>query len=186
MYTFYIDTHMEKIVLILFQNGHILDKREEVGKVHSSEVMPMIEDLWNKNHIDASFLSNIIVITGPGSFTGVRIGVVLAKILSYCKDIPIKALTYLEVLTIQRHDHFVGVQDRNGMFIGEFDPNALLQNDYFYLKNTELSNFKHSIVTSIPIDYELVYRYALKKEDTPSHLLCPIYVKKIDVGGILK
>ena len=96
MNTLFISTFDKLITIALLKNGKLIDKLELVSnKNHSEFVMNMINDILNNNNIDTSFLNEIIVVNGPGSFTGVRIGVIIAKTLAYTLNIPIKTITSL-------------------------------------------------------------------------------------------
>ncbi|MCL5113343.1 MAG: tRNA (adenosine(37)-N6)-threonylcarbamoyltransferase complex dimerization subunit type 1 TsaB [Patescibacteria group bacterium] len=55
----------------------------------SEDLLIKIEKLFNKNKLKFSDLSGIIVYKGPGSFTGLRIGISLANALSYSLNKPI-------------------------------------------------------------------------------------------------
>ena len=61
-------------------------------------MFPAIKEL-----IDEQKLDEIIVVNGPGSFTGVRLGVTIAKTLAYTLNIPIKTISSLEVSSISNN-----------------------------------------------------------------------------------
>ncbi|WP_458414992.1 tRNA (adenosine(37)-N6)-threonylcarbamoyltransferase complex dimerization subunit type 1 TsaB [Schinkia sp. CFF1] len=69
-----------------------------LNKNHSVRVMPAIHDLMNEVGIAPKQLERIIVAHGPGSYTGVRIGVTIAKTLAWTLNIPIVGVSSLEVL----------------------------------------------------------------------------------------
>ena len=56
---------------------------------HFSNLMPAIDDLLRKVSLGPQQLNGLIVALGPGSFTGIRIGLSVAKGLSQCLNIPI-------------------------------------------------------------------------------------------------
>ena len=55
----------------------------------TKEIIPKIKKLLEENHLSLEQLEGIAVCTGPGLFTGTRIGVMTAKTLSYASDIPL-------------------------------------------------------------------------------------------------
>ena len=73
------------------------EKREilEVGKNHAQVLMKKIDEVLNGIKIED--LDEIIVGVGPGSYTGVRVGVVVAKMFSWTKNIPLKKVSSLYI-----------------------------------------------------------------------------------------
>lgn len=67
-------------------------------KTHSQTLMPMIEEVTNMINLDLSELDIIAVSKGPGSFTGLRIGVATAKGLAHTLEIPIVGVPTLDAL----------------------------------------------------------------------------------------
>ena len=188
MYTLFIDTHFSQITLVLYKNG-IVEKIEqrESNQSHSHFIMPMIASLLDDNKVRVNDIKELIVVNGPGSFTGVRIGVTIAKTMAYCLQIPIKMITSLELIVATINDKSlkqVAINDRNGYFVGIFDENNSLVKDYFYLSNKDYREYKeaNTIYDNISnIDYQLVYNFAKSKESVNPHSVNPIYVKKIEV-----
>ncbi len=76
----------------------ILGQTELAGRTYSATLISAIADLLRSTGIEFSSLDGIVVVNGPGSFTGVRVGVSAAKGLAQGADIPVVALTRLEVL----------------------------------------------------------------------------------------
>jgi len=95
MYTLYIDTHYINLVIALYKDNKVIAKKELSSNKHSSYTVPTINDILKEKNITIKELNEVIVINGPGSFTGVRIGILLAKILGYTLNIPIKSISYL-------------------------------------------------------------------------------------------
>ena len=185
MYSLFIDTHSETIKIILFKDGKILSNKEKTSNMHHSVyTMPMIDEILNENHISTNELDEIFVVNGPGSFTGVRIGVTIAKTLAYLRNIPIKSISTLEMKAIfVNSDKKIVLEDeKNGKYIGIFDKdNNLIE--YKYLKNSEYEEYKdnNDIIIVDNIDYEKVYEYLKNKEVENPHGVNPLYIKKIEV-----
>jgi tRNA threonylcarbamoyladenosine biosynthesis protein TsaB len=83
----------------------ILDNEEVIGEMitnikknHSIRLMPAIQSLMEECSIEPSQLERIVVAEGPGSYTGVRIGVTIAKTLAWTLSIPLVGVSSLEVL----------------------------------------------------------------------------------------
>lgn len=67
-------------------------------KTHSQKLMPIVVSLLEKLDIKVKDLDYIAVANGPGSFTGVRIGLSTAKGLAHANDIPMIEVSSLEGL----------------------------------------------------------------------------------------
>ncbi|WP_078543039.1 tRNA (adenosine(37)-N6)-threonylcarbamoyltransferase complex dimerization subunit type 1 TsaB [Litchfieldia alkalitelluris] len=83
----------------------LLDDTKVIGEVitnlkknHSVRVMPAIEQLLKECDVRPNELNKIVVAKGPGSYTGVRIGVTIAKTLAWTLNIPLVGVSSLEVL----------------------------------------------------------------------------------------
>ncbi len=77
-------------------------------KNHSVRLMPAIESLLQEVDVKPSELDKIIVAKGPGSYTGVRIGVSVAKTMAWALNIPITGVSSLEVVA-QNGKYFDGL-----------------------------------------------------------------------------
>ena len=69
--------------------------------VHSEKLMPMISDLLKNADTDLENVGAIAVSMGPGSFTGLRIGLTIAKGLSVGRNIPIIPVPTFDALALQ-------------------------------------------------------------------------------------
>lgn len=66
------------------------------GKQHSVLLMPLIEDLLKKTEISTGDLTHLALNIGPGSFTGLRIGLSVLEAMSYALGIPLYSYTSFE------------------------------------------------------------------------------------------
>jgi len=67
-------------------------------KNHSVRAMPAIEHLMKECDVKPEQLTKVVVAKGPGSYTGVRIGVTIAKTIAWARNIPLVGVSSLEVL----------------------------------------------------------------------------------------
>ena len=64
----------------IIENTNLIDKLEiENGLTHSQNLMPLIQELLDKNNLNLANIDGFICDIGPGSFTGIRIGVATVK-----------------------------------------------------------------------------------------------------------
>ena len=68
---------------ILKDDGSIVMKLDESGRPHSVSLMPLLDELLEENGMSVADADAIAVDVGPGSFTGVRIGVSAANALAF-------------------------------------------------------------------------------------------------------
>lgn len=105
-----IDTSNYVLGVALLEDDVIIGEYiTNVKKNHSVRVMPAIETLMKDCDIKPADLSKIIVAKGPGSYTGVRIGVTIAKTLAWTLNIPLAGVSSLEVLAASAGRYFDGV-----------------------------------------------------------------------------
>lgn len=182
MYTLYIDTHFINLVVGLFKDDKLLEKLCLESNSHSINTINLIKEIMDNNKISVDDIKEIIVINGPGSFTGVRIGIVIAKMFGYTKNIVIKEISYSQALALNYDESVVvGIKDYNGIFGAEFDSNHNLINDYFYINNRDMSNYQGNIKLEENVDLNKVYQFLKTKDGISPHTLKPLYVKKIEV-----
>lgn len=94
-----IDTANTPLAIALVKDGQVI--AEEVANVklnHSGGAMPAIDRLFTRAQMKPADLQAIAVSEGPGSYTGVRIGVTIAKTLAWTLNIPIVGVSSLKVL----------------------------------------------------------------------------------------
>lgn len=77
----------------------ILELHQE--NVHSQKLMMLVKDLLDRTSLRASELQAVAVSSGPGSYTGLRIGVSIAKGLAFAHEIPLIAVDTLEAMAHQ-------------------------------------------------------------------------------------
>lgn len=82
----------------LVQEGAVAELSEPMSNGHDARLAPLVERLMKEEGRRFSDLTRIAVVVGPGSFTGVRVGVAFARGLSLALDIPSAGITSLEAL----------------------------------------------------------------------------------------
>lgn len=99
-YILSIETATKNCSVSLSLDGNTICTREisDEGYSHAEKLHVFIEEVLNEAQIDFSKLSAVAVSQGPGSYTGLRIGVSAAKGICYALNIPLIAVDTLEVL----------------------------------------------------------------------------------------
>jgi tRNA threonylcarbamoyladenosine biosynthesis protein TsaB len=94
-----IETSTPVCSIALAENDNILALRESTEeKSHAGNLAVFIEEILNEKKISVQDLDAIAIGKGPGSYTGLRIGVATAKGLAYGAKIPLVAVSTLETL----------------------------------------------------------------------------------------
>ena len=193
---FYIDTTSDYLYSCIYQDGKVLTelkkKLEHDLSVYSvDEINKMMESI-NIKPID---IDKIIVVTGPGSFTGIRIGVTIAKIFAYTLNKKITTITSLDAManSINTDDLIVPLIDaRRGYVYAKIidHDNIIMEDSYLSLEKLLLIlnglNKKYGIITNNHFDFEtkeyspnfkkIIDKYKDKENINP-HLVNPTYFK---------
>ena len=85
-------------ISILDNNNIIAEKHNDEETTHSQKLMPLINDILNENNLTLDDINLLACCQGPGSFTGIRIGISTVKAFADVKNIPIIGVTSLESL----------------------------------------------------------------------------------------
>lgn len=187
MYSLFIDTHDLDLVIALYKDKKLKDKEiKESLRNHSDYTMPIIDEIIKRNNIGIHDIKEILVVNGPGSFTGVRIGVTIAKMLAYTLNIPIKSIDSITMYGISDNDKnkkLVLIPDVKGSYGGVFENNTLI-GELFYKSKSELEEYinENNInkIVENNIDFNKIIEYFENIEPTLAHLVNPIYVKVIE------
>lgn len=102
-------------------------------KTHSENLIPLIDQLFKITNKNVSELSLIACDVGPGSFTGIRIGISTAKAIAEVNQIPVVSCSSLEGLSYNCNSNTICslIDARNNqVYCGIFDTNHQLIKDY--------------------------------------------------------
>jgi tRNA threonylcarbamoyladenosine biosynthesis protein TsaB len=103
-----IDTATKHIFLSLIIDGKERQFTYEEGiNNHSVTIIPYLEDMLKKENMTLRDLDQIIVGIGPGSYTGVRIGVTVAKMIGYLNDPEVYTVSSLALIASSSEKPFV-------------------------------------------------------------------------------
>ncbi|RFU63134.1 tRNA (adenosine(37)-N6)-threonylcarbamoyltransferase complex dimerization subunit type 1 TsaB [Peribacillus glennii] len=104
-----IDTSNFSLGIALAKGDQVIGEYiTNIKKNHSLRVMPAIERLVGDCDLKTADLKKIVVARGPGSYTGVRIGVTIAKTLAWTLNIPLAGVSSLEFLAANGR-YFTGI-----------------------------------------------------------------------------
>ncbi len=209
MKTLFIDSSRKSLSIALAEKDRLLFiSNVESYSRHSNFLMNEINNNLNKSNLTIYDIDNVVVLNGPGSFTGIRVGVTVAKVICWVLSKKLYQLNNLESLKVGIDDDVVisVIPDKpNSSYVGIYDKNNTIE-DYVSIDN-DVFNFigkkitivsmeendfskklkeKLSVNNNVNIkfikdyDYLNVINYALLNKNIIPHLAEPIYLKKID------
>ena len=121
-----VDTSSSNCAVALLEDDKLIDENSlNNGKTHSENLMPLIDELLKRNNIFLDSIGLISVSIGPGSFTGIRIGIASIKPMAQVYNIKVAGVTSLETLAK------IDETDRNKIcLIAIFDKNYNILEEY--------------------------------------------------------
>jgi len=189
MNTIFISTYDNLITIGLIQNDRLIGEENQPSeRSHAEHLLPLVDGILQKNRLTIKDLTEIIVVNGPGSFTGVRLGVTVTKTLSFCLKIPIKIISTNEALAISNglvDKKIISINDPKGKYYGIFENNKLLD-ELDYLSNEKFADFISNnpnllIVSNQKLDILAIYHHLKDRPPINPHLVNPVYIKQIEV-----
>lgn len=200
MISLFLDTSSSYLNIAILKDGKVLKEEysfleKDLSKYALFNIKKMITSLSLKpNDID-----EILCVNGPGSFTGLRVGVTIAKTYTWGLNKDLYSVSSLYVMTssITGKDYIIPIIDarRNYFFAAIYDKNynVILKDSYIkkeeLLKEIEKLDGSYSFIstTSIKDIDTILYKpnilnmyNHLKKEKVEPHLLVPNYLKKTE------
>lgn len=149
-----IDTATKSIYLALIIDGKVADViNQEGASNHSVTIMPLIDELLKKHELELRKLDGILVGIGPGSYTGIRIGVAIAKMIAYLNPIKLYTFSSLALLaSCSDSDYILAAIDarRGNAFLSTYKQNNGLLTVVSEDQLTDFKQFKNDI--KIPFD----------------------------------
>lgn len=93
------DTSMARCSAAVWRDGRVLAEREaEIARGHAEALMPMVSAVMDEAGVAFSGLTRIGVTVGPGSFTGLRIGLAAARGLALGSGVPAFGVSTLQAI----------------------------------------------------------------------------------------
>ena len=196
MTTFYIDTSSSYLYTGIVKDNNLLnEKKELLGHNLSIYTQDMVKRMFDEVNLKPNDIDKIIIVNGPGSFTGIRIGVTLAKIFAYSLNKKITIISSLEAMSksIKTDKLIVPLIDarREACYAAIYDNDKCIL-DGCYLTLEKLSLFLNGLgkeyvfVSNDKFDFETVkynpdileiVKYYQDKEDINPHFVNPSYLK---------
>lgn len=197
MIVLFIDTSSTDVSIALIKDNRILSNiTKSIPNQHSIYTTSYIKEVLTVANLEAKDIDKIMVVNGPGSFTGVRIGVTIAKVFAYILQKDIICLSSLKIRAIStKHNYCLSLMNANrgNYYIGLYDKdnNELIKEQF---NNTEeviklINEYNPTIVSdndltinniNIPktkLDIISIINYYKYTSSVNPHFVVPNYLK---------
>lgn len=199
MRVLYIDTTTSNLYTAIYQNDKVIESiSSSFGKDLSKVALDKIKSMLDNQNLTPNDIDKIIVVNGPGSFTGIRIGVTLAKTLAYTLNKDITTISSLQAMAVSSNnvkDFIVPIIDarRGFVYASIYDNkgNPILKDQYISLESLKLAcdnligdysyignniSFDLKYEEYSPNFLKIIEKYKNNDNINP-HLVNPIYLK---------
>ena len=200
MRVLYIDTSSDYLYSGIVVNDKLVSEvKEKYEKDLSKEALPRIIELFDKANITPKDIDKIIVVNGPGSFTGIRIGITIAKTIAWALNInitPISGLTAMAISCNTNTYKMPLIDARRGYVYGAIydkDNNKVIEDSHIYLQDLldKSKDLDIEVITNNDLNVSIkkesydpdvlkIVKYYENSDGINPHLVNPIYLKKTE------
>ncbi len=185
-----VDTATDWLYVGIFDGAAPLITHYEKGKNnHSVTLMPTIERLFKLVNLEVAAMDELMVGIGPGSYTGVRIGVVVMKMFAWTLNKPLYTVSSLALLASSYpHDALVmpAIDARRGnAFLGVYDMKQntlrLIHDEKHMHLNDALDLYEHAQhhEQGEP-NLAVILNSELRTLAKDVHLVAPVYLRQTE------
>lgn len=180
-----IDTSSSYVTVSIINDNTIVHEfKKKIDNDIASKIMSIINMELTESNIDVKDIEKIFVVNGPGSFTGVRIGVTIAKTMAWGLNIKVVPISSLELMatTTSTKKFIVPLIDarRGNVYAGVYDKDLNVVLDDKLISISEILRFE-------TLDYEFISYDEIKGIETvkPNTDVLKIVNKHINDEGII-
>lgn len=197
MITLFIDTSNQDVSIALLKDGKIINKiTKSIPNEHSKYAVSYIDEVLKKSEITPKEVQSIMVVNGPGSFTGVRIGLTIAKVYALLNDIKVTLISSLKCLAIgnnknkyilslinaRNDNYYIGFYDNNyndviNEHFGNIEEVNDIINKYDDILVVSNNSDNDNVKVINELDIESIYDYYKDKVKVNPHMVLPNYLK---------
>ena len=200
MRVLYIDTSSDYLYSgIVIEDKLVSSIKKKYEKDLSKEALPQVIELFNKANIIPKDLDKIIVVNGPGSFTGIRIGITIAKTIAWALNINITPISGLIAMAISCNNDTYKmplIDARRGYVYGAIydkDNNEVIKDSHINLQELldKSKDLDIEAITNNDLDINIkkesydpdilkIVKHFEENDGINPHLVNPIYLKKTE------
>lgn len=193
MKSLFIDTTSKNLIVAVLDNSTLLSFfNEKIDKDMSVKTLPIIKSLLDENNLKPNDIDTIYAVNGPGSFTGIRVGLTIAKTYAWGLKKKVVPISSLEVLASSYTSKVMPLIDarRGYVYTAIYDENLNpIVSDIYVEKNAfiekygrgtimvSFDDFKDLDIKEPNIDIERIISKHQNDEGINPHKLNPNYLK---------
>ena len=198
MISLFIDTSLSNVSISVIKDNEILSLiRKDIPNLHSVYATSFVKDALDYAKIDANQVDNIYVVNGPGSFTGLRIGVTIAKTYGYLikkEIIPVSTLKGLalsvndkklimSMIPANKNNYYVGIYNDkyediiNELFASRNEVLELIDKYQPYVVGINQDIIGNTKINKVDMDILKIINYYKDSDKVNYHKLVPNYLK---------
>ncbi len=199
MISLFIDTSLVSVSISVVKDNKILSLiQKDIPNMHSIYATSFVRKALDEAHINAFDIDNIYVVNGPGSFTGLRIGVTIAKTYGYLINkyiTPVSSLKamalstnysglVMSIIPANKTNYYVAIFDekynivKDEEFVNKTKLISLLSEYNPYIIGESNSTIEDYKINKVNLDILKIINYYQDKEKINYHKLLPNYLKQ--------
>lgn len=198
MISLFVDTSYKSMYVALIKDKSVLEHIHLMAEANFSEILlPSIASILEKNKINVNDIEKIYATIGPGSFTGIRIGLTVCKVLAWTLGkgvIPISSLEFMAATQTDTDYKIPVIDARHDKVFGSVydkDMNVVIADNYTSLDDltrslngsyTYISYDDFGIDNTLKPDYDVmkIIEKHHNDDEINCHAIKPNYLKKTE------
>lgn len=146
MITIYLDSSNTSLTVGVGNSEKVIDSTSYEAWQRQSECMiPELDSLLKKHGFTKDDIKDVVVSVGPGSYTGVRIAITIAKVLSFALNCPVYPISALRVLKHSNKPSICLINARsNRSYVGVYEGEKIIVEDTIWTNEQVLDFIKEN------------------------------------------
>lgn len=175
-----IDTTDTDLCVALIKGDEVFSLREQIGKSgHSSKLMPIVDKMLCEYGVDVQDIDTVAAVVGPGSFTGIRIGISAITAIAFAQNAKRIAVTSFELIAYNRKKALVAVDAGHGnLYVADCE-NGVVTNARF-VEADKAVDVKDAVYDTLGDKAETLAKVVMEKARKGEYVdvLEPFYMRK--------
>lgn len=177
----YVDSCQDKLFIMVYNSGNYVTKSSDGNRKHNSVLLPLVDEALAECGIAIADIEHIACVVGPGSFTGIRLGVTTCNGLAFATGAKRIAINTFEAAAYNNTNHILVALDcRHGnYYVGEYDDGQQIA--LGNMDKAQLDEFDGEVIECVGArDDEKIIGVVLDKikKQQFADMLSPLYLKK--------